>query len=164
MFSHKSEYFFGDAARLWWAFELAGLFALLSPNFIELDVSLTRVLVVGFVFVVVGLVLKLHHSGIQIDNKTGQARNYLTVFGVKTGDWRPLPSIKKITSTSKNVSSWNTPNGISPTFKTNRTIYTIALFADNQHPEYFIQTENKAQAEKRAIELSKLLNASVETL
>jgi hypothetical protein len=153
IFSHKSTYFFGNAANLWHIFIFAGVFALTAPYLITLEVSLTRTIIVGCVSILTGLVLRLNYNGIQIDIKNDTYRNFNAVLGIKHGKWKKLPELQKIVFTSKNVSSWNTPNGISPTFKTNSTIYTVALIADSENPVLFLQTEN----EKAAIEKAKFL-------
>jgi hypothetical protein len=74
-----------------------------------------------------------------------------------------LPSLQKVVITGKNVSYWNTPNGISPTFTTNSTIYTIALFAELQNPILFFQTENEKEAIKKALRLSKGFSIRLES-
>lgn len=162
MFDHKSEYFFGDAARLWWLFCLAGLFAWVSPFLFDLDVSNLRVAIVGFVAIIIGIILKFNYYGLQIDLSNNRIRNYTAILGFKIGDWQKCPPFQKITLTSKNVSSWNTPNGISPTFKSNTSIYTIALFSNADNPDFFIQTENKNIADRNAKQLSELLNIKVD--
>lgn len=162
IFNHKSGYFFGQAAKLWWVFIITGVFALVSPLIIEIDVSTTRSILVGLVAIALSLVLKLNYFGLQIDQTKKQIRDYTAIFGVKTGNWQPIPSFKKITLTSRNVSSWNTPNGISPTFKSNATIYTIALFSNAENPDFFIQTESKKYADQQINHLSELLGIEVE--
>jgi hypothetical protein len=118
----------------------------------------------GIVFVLVGILLITNFRGLQVDPEKKLIRNYTAILGIKTGEWQSLPVIKKITYTSRNVSSWNTPNGISPTFKTNSTIYTIALFTDEENMVYFIQSENKKLADKRAKKLSSIFNSEIERL
>ena len=160
MFNHITGYFFGFASKNWWQFVAAGLFALGSPLVIGLEVPLSRVIIVGVVALLMGLSLKLNYFGLQISGN--KIRNYTAFFGFKTGSWQALPSFQRMTLTHKNVSSWNTPNGVSPTFKSNSTIYTIALFTGGANPDYFIQTEDKKLADKRADELSDLLNINIE--
>lgn len=160
MFTHISGYFFGYAAKIWWQFIAAGLFALGSPLFIGLEVSISRVILVGVVALLIGITLKLNYHGLQI--KRNKIRDFTAIFGIKTGPWQNLPRFQRIAFTMNNVSFWNTPNGVSPTFKSNVTTYTIALFSEEENPDYFIQTENKQLANKQVDALSKLLKLPVE--
>jgi hypothetical protein len=161
VFSHRSSYFFGNAANLWYIFIFAGVFALTAPYLITLEVSLTRTIIVGCVSILIGLVLRLNYNGIQIDIKNDSYRNFIAVLGIKLGKWKKLPELQKVVFTSKNVSSWNTPNGISPTFKTNRIIYTVALLSASEHPVLFLQTENEKKANEKAKFLAKELKLTL---
>lgn len=164
MFIHKSGYLFGDASKLWWIFIIAGIFALMSSYLIELNVSHSRIIIIGSVTIFIGLTLKLNYFGLQIDTANKLIRNFTAVFGIKTGAWNPLPKLQKVILTSRNVSFWNTPNGISPTFKSNSTIYTIALFSNGENPDFFIQTEHKKKAKQKTKILSDLLMIPFEEL
>lgn len=163
MLIYKSGYFFGDAAKLWWIFILAGIFALISPYIIEPNVSMLRILIIGIISIVVGTLLKLNFSGPQIDENRNRIRNFTAVMGIKTGVWQDSPEFKKITLTSSNVISWNTPNGISPTFKSYSTLYTIALSSNAENPDFFIQTDKKKKALVMAKQFSDLFGVAVET-
>ena len=164
MFEHRTGYFFGSAAKLWWIFVFAGLFALASPYLTLSNVSQLRATIVGLVAIALGLVLKLNYYGLQIDMAKSRIRNYVAILGIRRGQWRPMPEIKKINLTSAKVSSWNTPNGISPTFKSNVTTYTIGLFSNEESPEYFIQMESAMMARVRAAQLSKLFGIAIDNL
>jgi hypothetical protein len=162
IFSHRSTYFFGNAANLWHIFIFAGVFALTAPYLITLEVSLTRTVIVGCVAIIIGLSLRFNYYGIQIDYKNGEHRDFTSIFGFKTGPWKKLPNLNKAILTEQNVSSWNTPNGISPTFKSSHTIYTIALFGDAEQPALFIQTENEKEAKEKAGLLAEKLQLMLE--
>ena len=109
-----------------------------------------RIWGVGITALVLGLGMKLSYSGIQIDFKARKARHFQSIFGIKKGEWTELPSLQRIVTTAENVSFWNTPNGISPTFKTHLTTYTIGLFGEGDQPHYFFQTDNPKQADRLA--------------
>lgn len=162
MFDYKTGYFFGFAAKIWWQFSAAGLFAISSPLIIDLQVPLSRVIIVGVVALLIGITLKLNYYGLQIDRD--KIRDYMAIYGIKIGRWQSIPQFQKVTFTSRNVSSWNTSNGISPTFKTNTTIYTIALFSKKENPDFFIQTEDYKIANEKAEELSELLGIGLERI
>lgn len=161
IFSHRSTYFFGNAANLWHIFIFAGVFALTAPYLITLEVSTTRTVIVGCVALIIGLSMRFNYYGVQIDYKNGKYRDFTSIFGFKVGPWKKLPNLNKVILTEKNVSSWNTPNGISPTFKTNSTIYTVALLSDSEQPVLFIQTENEKEASKKANFLAKELKLNL---
>jgi len=163
MFTHKNGYFFGQAGKLWLVFVAVAVVTLLAPYIVEIEVSTTRVLVVGGVALLAGFSLKLNDQGLQINLKNYKYRYYHRIFGFKKGKWKDLPSLQKVVITGKNVSYWNTPNGISPTFRTNSTIYTIALFAELQNPILFFQTENEKEANKKALRLSKGFSIRLES-
>ena len=161
MFDHRTGYFFGSAAKLWWIFVFVGLFAIASPYLMISNVSELRATIIGLVAIVLGFALKLNYYGLQIDMAKSRIRDYVAVFGIRRGQWQSIPTIKKINLTSAKVSSWNTPNGVSPTFKSNITKYTIGLFSDNQQPEYLLQPESAKLARVRATQLSKLFGIEI---
>ena len=160
----KTKYIFGNGARLWIIFIIAGVFAWLSPYiYPEQENDPVKVILVGTFGVVLGLVLRFSTKGIQIDTGNQRIREYSSYFGIKVGQWNSLPAFDRIVLTSKKVSHWNTPNGISPTFKSDIKLFTIGLFAGNPNPEYIIQSESQKLAETEAERISKLLNVSLKT-
>jgi len=162
MFNHRNSYFFGNAANLWHIFIFAGVFSLTAPYFISLEVSQARTIIVGVVALIIGIVLKINYYGIQIDFDQKKYRNFISILGFKQGNWIVLPELERIVLTSKNVSTWNTPNGISPTHKSNATIFTIALFRNSEQLELFFQTENESDAINKAKQLAEKLHIPLE--
>ncbi len=73
-------------------------------------------------------------------------------------------TFENVILTSQKTSSWNTPIGISPTYNSQSTQCTIALFSDSEQMEYFVQTNNKKTAKKNAAELSNQLGVPLELL
>jgi hypothetical protein len=69
MFTHKNGYFFGQAVKLWLVFVAVAVVTLLAPYMVEIEVSTTRVLVVGGVALLAGFSLKLNDQGLQINLK-----------------------------------------------------------------------------------------------
>ena len=163
-YSLKTRYVFGNASRFWPVFMLAGMFAWVSPYMFEQDNEPVKVILVGSFGVLLGLTLRFCTMGIQIDMQTKRIRNYSSYFGIRVGEWKYLPGFKKIVLTSKKVTYWNTPNGISPTFKTDTTMYTIGLFAEEDKPECIIQSESEKLAESEAKRLADLLDVTLERL
>ena len=162
MYTLKTGFVFGNAARLWFIFVLAGLFAWASPYLFEEDNEPIRVILVGAFGVLAGLILKYFTKGLQIDISGKRVREYISYFGIKFGDWSPMPHFSKVVHTSKNVTLWNTPNGISPTFKTGITLHTIGLFGTGSNPEYIIQSESEELTKREAKRISELLNVTLE--
>ena len=163
-FSLKTRYVFGNASRFWPVFILAGVFAWVSPYLFDQDNEPLKVILVGSFGVLLGLTLKFCTMGVQIDMKSKRIRSYSSYFGIRTGTWKDLPEFTKIVLTSKKVSFWNTPNGISPTFKTDTVTYTIGLFAKGEQPEYIIQSESESLTEREAKRLAELLGVTLERL
>jgi hypothetical protein len=162
MFDRKTEYMFGSASKFWFAFVAVAFFIWLSPLFMEQEDLPLRTVLVGAVPFLIGICLRFTYYGIQIDPEQNSVREYTAVLGIKTGAWAALPNLRKITLSSKSVSSWNTSNGISPTFRSTRILYTTALYAASATPAYSIQTENIKAARKDAKTLSELLHLQVE--
>ena len=162
MINHKEGYLLGDAAQWWYLFVGAGIFALLAPYFFVLQTSITRVWIVGSLAILAGACLRLHYFGTQVDSEKGQIRNFYTIFGIRKGEWKPLNGIVKIYLTSQNTSSWSTPNGVSPSFKSNITTYTVGLFDQTDDPQYFLQTTDLKKAKQLASSLSDGLSIPTE--
>lgn len=162
MFDHKSSYFFGDAVKFWFMFVLVGLFGVVSPYVLHTDISYVKAALVGGIFMVGGAALRFIYEGVQIDTENKRYREYTAFFGIITGKWIALPDIHKLVLTSKNVSYWGTPNGITPTFKFNTTFYTIALFDKEDQLEIFMQTEKEKRAKNSAKILSEKLDLPVD--
>ena len=162
IYSLKTKYLFGNASRFWLIFILAGIFAWLSPYLFEQENEPVKVILVGAFGVLAGLTLRFSYSGIQIDKKNHRIREFSSFFGIRKGDWTTLPSFSKVVHTKNKVSFWNTPNGVSPTFKSSVTTYTIGLFAGAENPEYIIQSESEALSKNEAKRISELLNVTLE--
>ena len=87
MFDHRTGYFFGNAANLRWIFMVAGLFAMVSPYLLTLDVPIIRTAAVGVAAIIISLALKLNYFGIQIDRANSRMRDYVSIFGIRRGRW-----------------------------------------------------------------------------
>ncbi len=164
MLTHRNDYFFGKAAELWFIFIIAGVFILLSPLIIRLEVGNTRIILISGAAIFIGLSLKFNDLGFQLDYKKQRYRHYYSIFGFKKGAWEQLPLLKKVVLTSKDISSWNTPNGISPTFKTTSIVYTIALIRETGTPMLLLKTENEKEAIQKAKHLAEALSIKLESL
>lgn len=163
-YSLKTKYIFGNGARLWIVFIIAGVFAWLSPYiYPQQENDPLKVILVGAFGVVLGLALRLCTKGLQIDLQQKRIREYASYFGIKSGEWKSLPTFDRVVLTSRKVSHWNTPNGVSPTFKSDVNIYTIGLFSGDANPEYIIQSESQKLAEREAEQISNLLSVPLKS-
>ncbi|RDV14999.1 hypothetical protein DXT99_12000 [Pontibacter diazotrophicus] len=161
-YDRKTGYVFGGASSFWFLFVAIALIIWLSPLFIKQENSSIKTLLIGAAALLLGLCLRFTFYGTQVDPERGRIREYTSLLGYRTGDWEKLPDLKRLRFTSNNVSSRNTPNGISPTMRHTSTVYTIALFSYAATPDYVIKTENKKEALQDAQALAKILHLKVE--
>ena len=164
MIDFRLRYFFGDAGKLWFVFIAAGLFAFISPYILELNVTVARTIVIGASFITIGILLRSFFFGIQIDPSRKRFRYYSSYLWIKVGNWMDLPPLQKVVHTSKKVTFWNTPNGVSPTFRGRATIYTIGLFSSKNQPDIIIQAEKLSTIKRMLEKLTDQFQVDVETI
>ena len=140
---------------------LAGLFALLSPTFLNVGVSSERILVVGIGTMVLGLLIVSSFSGVCIDYAKKRFQEYTSVLGYKFGEWEDLPDISEVKAISVSYMSSNTPNGISPTLSGRVTDYKILIYSTYAQTVLSFEYTKKKQAEENARELATSLNAKL---
>lgn len=161
-FETRTAYVFGAAANLWLLFLGIAVALWLSPYFEEQENSLLMTVVLGTIAFLIGLCLRFSFDGVEIDAAKKSIREYTSILGFKTGEWKPLPDLKKLRFTSYSSSSWNTPNGTSPTFRSTSTMYSITLVSDTTLPNYIISLSNRKHALKTVQALADLLHLEVE--
>ena len=113
---------------------IAGLFALISPAFLQSGSSMDRILAVGIGAIVVGLLVVSSYSGTLIDFDQNRFKEYVSVIGYKFGEWSALPDIAKVKVISTTYLSTNTPNGVSPTLSGKVTDYKTLVYTDSPKP------------------------------
>ena len=160
-YDRKTGYVFGGASGFWFVFIAIAFAVWGSLLFVQPD-TLTRTLLVGAGTFFLGLCLRLSYYGTQIDPKNRKIREYMALLGIRTGDWRNLPNLKKLRFTSNTTRFWNSPNGISPTLAHTYTIYSIGLFSHAATPGYVIKLQSKREALQDVETLSTLLQLEIE--
>ncbi|WP_345156712.1 hypothetical protein [Pontibacter saemangeumensis] len=116
----------------------------------------------GTVAFLIGLCLRFSFHGVEVDAESGRLREFTSILGYKTGEWKPLTDLTKLRLSSYSTSSWNTPNGTSPTFRSTSTIYTITLVSEKPLTDYSISLTNRKQALHTVQALARLLHLPVE--
>ena len=143
---------------------LAGLFAIVSPAFLESRSSLERSLFIGVVTLVIGMVIIFSYGGVLIDFSGNRMKEYFCIVGFKIGGWVELPKIKTMKLIEVNRKSTNTPNGISPTFSGSVTFYKTFLYADSTNPVLSFDYNRRDRAVKDAEHLATHLEATLEVV
>lgn len=161
-FETKTAYVFGAAGNFWLLFMAVAVVLWLSPFFMEQEISLLMTTVLGAISFLIGICLRFSYHGVEIDAEKRMTREFTSILGYRTGEWEPLPDLKKLRFTSYNPYSPNTPNGISPTFRHIGTMYRITLVSDTALTDYSISLSNRKHALKSAQALAELLHLQVE--
>ena len=149
---------FGYAVYFWVLFTAIAVVFWMSPLFIEQENPLLRTMVLGAVSFLIGLCFRFSYLGVEIDADKEKVRKFTSILGFKIGDWENLPALQKLVLTSAVSNAWNTPNGISPTFRSTSTLYVITLVADSAIDNITIKLQNKTQAQASAKALAELLH------
>ncbi|GHA79814.1 hypothetical protein [Pontibacter akesuensis] len=161
-YERRTRYVFGGASNFWFLFVAIGVFVWLSPLFLEQEGAEVRTMVISGVALLLGLSLRFTYYGIQINRKRRSIREFISILGYKSGEWKTLPDLKKLRLSAATSTTQNIPNGISPTMRRTITVYSIALFSAEATPDYVIHTESKKEAMKVAKALANVLGLQVE--
>ena len=133
---------------------IAGICNALIPFFFESDLTQNQSIMIGSVVFVVGAAIVLTFDGTLIDYKKRQVKQYASLFGIKKGEWTPLPKQLAIEVLTKEEQSTNTANGISPTLSTLTITYEVILKDSSTQK---VDTVLSFQKEKQAQEVAALL-------
>ncbi len=140
---------------------MAGLFALVSPLIFEVEISTTRVLVVGGGAIAIGVLLSTTYKGTLIDLSGKRVKEYQSVCGYSFGEWRVLPDILTVKVISATYVSTNIANGISPTLSMKLTDFMTYLYSDASQPVLSFVYSNREKAVSHAKLLADSLNAKL---
>lgn len=140
---------------------IAGLFALVSPTFLESGSSMERVLAVGIGAIILGLLVVSSYGGTLIDTAQKRFKEYSSIGGYKFGEWTALPDISKIKVISTSYVSTNEPNGVSPTLSGRVTDFKTLLYSDSSKPVLSFEYSSMDKAVKHASRLAADLNADL---
>ena len=136
---------------------LGGVFAILSPLFISSGSSIEKIRFVGGTFIIVGFIITQVYTGIQLDSSQKRIREYISMLGIRFGQWEHLPVISSIKWKEINRTSSNTPNGVSPTLSGNITFYKVILYGEDAKPVYSFDYNKKDIAKEKVHELESIL-------
>jgi hypothetical protein len=161
-FDFKERKLFSGPHLLGLILVFTGIFVLVSPAFLSSGSSIEKVLIVGMVSVIIGLLIILTYKGTLIDFEERKFKKYSSVAGFKFGDWKPLPLLSKIKSESKTYISRNTPNGISPTLSGRVTEYHTTIYSINSKPIFLFNYSNPKESLKQAKRLAKGLEIDLD--
>lgn len=140
---------------------IAGLFALLSPLFLESESSIGKIIGVGVGAIVIGIGIVSSYSGTLIDFSEKRFKEYFSIVGFKFGEWTTLSEISTVKVISNSYVITNIPNGISPTFSGKVTDFRIFLYSDASKPVFSFVYSKKNKAVKQAKKLAFNLNAEL---
>lgn len=140
---------------------LAGIFALVSPTFLEIGSSMERVLAVGIGAILIGLLIVSSYGGTMIDFTQKRYKEYQSIGGYKFGEWKALPDILEVKVISTSYIASNTPNGISPTLSGKVTDFKTLLYSDSSKPVFLFAYSNRDKAVTHAKRLAADLNANL---
>lgn len=139
----------------------AGIFALASPVFFEIQISIERVLTVGLGAIILGFVIVSSYDGTLIDFTDKRKKEYFSFGSYKFGEWTNLPVILKVKVISTSYMSTNTSNGTSPTLSGKVTDFKVLLYSNGTKPVFSFIYSNREKALKHAKSLASNLNAEL---
>ncbi|MFC6997235.1 hypothetical protein [Rufibacter roseus] len=150
LFNRKTDAFFGSLRFLGYVLLPAGIILGASPLWSGADK--VQMISVGAVLFLLGILFQSTYHGFQIDFKRRRVREYLSMFGIKTGEWAPLPAFERVVLTSNLGSAHNHDHGHDHAHQHDHkpaplvTWYTISLFSDSEHADYELRTDNSEDA------------------
>ncbi|MBC3539255.1 hypothetical protein ACFSC6_07850 [Rufibacter sediminis] len=148
LFDRKTDSFFGSLRYLGYVLLPAGILLGGSPLWSGADQ--VQMLSVGALLFLLGILFQSTYHGFQLDFKNRQVREYLSMFGLKTGKWAPLPAFQRVVLTSRLRSSQDHDHGHSHDHEPAAPVmwYTIGLFSQTEQPDYELRTDNQPDALK----------------
>ncbi|MFB9863553.1 hypothetical protein [Rufibacter immobilis] len=165
LFDRKTDSFFGSLRYVGYVLLPAGIILGGSPWWSGADKA--QMLSVGVLLSLLGLLFQSTHHGFQIDFRDRRVREYLSMFGLKTGKWAPLPAFQYV-QLSSNLApahahdhehdhdhSHEDPAPLVPW-------YTIGLYSRQQEADYELRTDSREDALKTLQLLSKQLNIPIQ--
>lgn len=106
---------------------LMGLIVLSVPFFVEVDTAFSKILLVGGIPIVIGVIMISTYRGTLLDFEAHKLKEYQSILWIKFGEWQNLPIIENAELIHYTYTHTNTPNGISPTLSGEITIYKCVL-------------------------------------
>lgn len=143
-FFHHSTYYKNNGFRLGGIILiLMGMVVYAVPSFIEVETEASKILLVGGIPIVLGIILISTYSGTQIDFETHKIKKYQSMLWVKIGKWEHLPRIENAELIHYTYQLRNLPNGISPSLSSEITTYKVVLTLEGWEFMVFDYTKEK---------------------
>ncbi|GAB2545687.1 hypothetical protein [Rufibacter soli] len=163
LFDRKTDNFFGSLSYLGYVLLLVGLATASSPWWWGEGADQTQMLAVGGLLVVLGFLFKFTYHGFQLDLQHRRVREYLSMFGFKTGKWAPLPAFQRITLTSLQAAhDYDHGHSHGEESAPLVTWYTIGLYSQSPSADYELRTDNQEDARQTLKLLAEKLGIAAE--
>ena len=102
-----------------------------------------QMLAVGGLLLVLGILFKFTYHGFQLDFEQRRVREYLLMFGIKFGQWAPLPAFERVVLTTNMLPQGHDHPGEEPALV---KWYTVGLFVTDEEPAYELRTSHEHEA------------------
>ena len=159
--NHKSRNLLSGPHLLGTLLLIAGLFALISPTFLESGSSPEKIAAVGIGAVILGLIIVTSYRGTIIDFAKHRFKDYQTIGGYKFGHWTPMPEILQVKVVSHSYISHDTPNGVSPTLSGKVTDLKTFVYTGDATPFLSFDHTSRDKAVKYATQLANNLHVEL---
>lgn len=162
LFDRKTDSFFGSLRYLGYVLLPAGIILGGSPFWSGADK--VQMLSVGALLFLLGLLFQSTYHGFQLDFQNRRVREYLSMFGLKTGKWAPLPTFTHVRLTSNLRTAEDHDHGRTHDHEPAAPVmwYTIGLHSQSTQADYELRTDNQQDALQTLHLLSGKLNIPAE--
>ncbi|QHL87647.1 hypothetical protein GU926_09440 [Nibribacter ruber] len=143
IFDRKTDSFFGTLSYAGYGLLLVGALTASSPWWWSGEVNQTQMLAVGVLLLVMGVLFKFTHHGFQLDFEQRRVREYLLMFGIKFGQWAPLPAFERVILTTNMIPQDHDHPGEEPALV---KWYTVGLYSTGEEPAYELRTSHEHEA------------------
>lgn len=149
-FNHKRRSYFSGPHLAGPILIAAGIFALISPTFLESYSSLLKTSLVGTGAICLGIIVVSTYGGTLINFTKKSIKEYFSICGFKFGEWEPITNISLVKVISASHISTNTSNGISPTLSGKVTDFKILVYSNSETPVCSFNYSKKGKAVQNA--------------
>jgi len=146
LFDRKTDPYFGSLRYLGYLLLPAGI--IVAGAALWSGADKIQLLSVGGLLFLLGLLFQTTHHGFQIDFKHRRVREYLAMFGVKSGNWVPLPQFQKVVLSSNLAPADDHGHDHGDTPAPLVTWYTIGLYSGSPEADFELRTGHQEDALK----------------
>ncbi|GGK62172.1 hypothetical protein ACD591_00040 [Rufibacter glacialis] len=152
LFDRKTDSFFGPLRYLGYVLLLVGAGVAGSPWWRGSEADKGQAWAVGGLLMLLGILFRFTFHGFQLDFQKRRVREYLSMFGLKTGKWAPLPAFNRVVLTShlRAADDHGHDHGHSHEEKPAPPVlwYTLGLYSQSEEADYEFRTDNAEDAHK----------------